>query len=282
MLLLVALLIIPLALSTALRARFEYVLPAFTGAALLVLCLLAIPGAMGLFPPLTYAGALLCLAWIGWLAARGRSAALWAAFKTYALTPGLAAFALLAVFFISRQQAHGATASEDLRYWAVEAKRLFEQQSFAGRTMHLSARVQIWPPALPLFQWLGASVAGQCGDGLLFGMLNLFYAIYLLPLTACIRWRRAWLLPFFLLFAVALPTAVNRDAYAMLRPEAALGVCLGYCLCTVWRLCRCEKVTSFDAVSLGLGLFLLPLIDRNGILWALMPVSLLLLNWRGF
>ncbi len=282
MLLLISLLIIPLALSTALRASVAYVLPVFACAAVLALYLLAMAGATGVFPWLAYAAALLCLAWVVWAALHGKGAQLWAACKTHTLTPGLLAFVLLAVFFISRQQAHGATAPDDLRYWAVEAKRLFEQNSLAGRMMHLSPRVQMWPPALPLFQWLGASVAGQCGDGLLFGMLNLFYAIFLLPLTVHIKWRRAWLLPFFLLFAVALPTVVSRDAYAMLRPDAALGVCLGYCLYTVWRLCRAARVTGFDAVSLGLGLFLLPLIDQNGILWALMPVSLLLLIWRGF
>jgi hypothetical protein len=282
LLLLLSLAVVAVVLCMALRERFAFVLPVLASAAVLLLYPLAMADALAAFPWLLYAAALLGLGWVAWAAAHGRGAALFTALRTFVLTPALLAFVLLAALLIGGQRAHGATAPDELRYFAIEAKSLFAQGGLANRALHLTQPFQAHPPGMQLFQWLGAVVASACGDGLLFSMLNVFYAIYLLPLAACITWRRVWLLPLYLLLAVALPTAVSRDAYAMLRVDAATGVCLGYCLVLVWRQCRSAKVSAFDAISLGLGLFVLALLTQAGIVWALMPVTLLLLQWRGF
>ncbi len=281
MLFLLSLAVIPLTLSAALRRRIEWVLPAFASALVAIAYPLSMLCLLGALPALCYAAAALCLVWMVAEVARGRGGALWAALKANAFTPGLLGFVLLGVVFFLRQRGHMVTGTDDIYYWALEAKGIYAQQGLVGRALHLAPRFATYTPGMQLFQWLGAEVAGSAGDGLLFGMLGLFYAVYLLPLASRITWRRIWLLPLYLVFVVALPTAFNRDAYALLRVDTALGVCLGYCLAVVWRLCSARKVSLLDGVALALGLFVLSLVKQVGVGWALLPLTLLLVLGRG-
>lgn len=277
MIFLLSLSVIPLTLSAALRKRIENVLPTFVSALIVAAYPLAMLRMLYVLPVCTLVTAVLCLVWVVAEAARGRGAALWAGLRDCALTPGMLAFVLLAALYLIRQGDHAVTATDDIYYWALEAKGIFAQGGLVGSALHLAPRFSSYTPGMQLFQWIGATVSGASEDGLLFAMLAIFYAVYLLPFAAHLPWRRVWLLPLYLFFAVALPTVINRDAYSMLRVDAALGVCLGYCLMLVWRLYRAPKASVWDAVSLALGLFVLALIKQIGAAWAMLPFSLLLI-----
>ena len=282
MLFLPSLILIPLVLSAALRRRVEFVLPMLASVAILLAYGFAMARALEVLKVAVMVAAALCVVWVAAMAARGQGKALWGAFCTYTLKPGLLGFGLLMTLFLVGQRGHVAVATEEISFWALQAKGIFAQQGLVGGALHLAPRFGADMPGLQLFQWFGAAVGGACTDGMLYGMLNVFYAVYLLPFAVCIPWRRAWLLPVYLLFAIALPTAVNRDAYALLRGDAAMGVCLGYCLAMVWRLCRNPQATVFDALCLGLGVCVLALVKQAGAAWALMPLTLLMVLGRRY
>lgn len=273
--LLFSLLATPVLLSALLRKRFETVLPVYVSAVILLMYPMAMVRALDAFIWVAAAVAALCVAWVLVRMGVGQGKLLAQAFAQYTLTPGLLGFTALVILFAAAQSSHVVTATDDIYYWAIEAKSIYVHQGLVDFAHHLSPRFSTYTPGMQLYQWLGAAVAGECSEGLLFVMRATFYAVYLLPLASRISWRKVYWLPLFLLFALAMPALFNRDAYTLLRVDAAMGVCLGYCLIQAWRITQSEQPAAWDIFALSLGLGVLVLTKQVGAAWALMPVSLL-------
>ncbi len=265
-----SLLVVALALCALCRRRFEVLLPGFAGGLILVCYLLALFQGLGLFPWLSY------LAALGWMLAQvltGRGRELGRSLLAHALTPGLAAFGLLALLFILTMGEHVVWATDDLYYWAVQVKGLYAQQGLVDGIHHLAPRFMTYTPGMQLFQWIGVAMAGEFSEGTLYMGLALFYAVFLLPFGQGITWRKAYYLPLLLVFCLGVPTVIFRDAYAMLRVDTALGVCLGSALCQAWSLDK--KASWVDCAILALTLTTLVLVKQVGAFWALLPMALL-------
>lgn len=281
MALLCAMLLISLECCVLARRRFETVAPALTGVAVLLCYVLAIFTKLQWFQWIVY---LALAALTGALVYRGvahKAAVTVRSVFQYAITPGFAVFVAAVAVFTCALGTHVVNATDDINYWAVEVKSLYAQGGFVDAYHHLAPRFMSYTPGVQLFQWIGLQIAGEFSEGMLFVALAVFNAIFLLPFGSRLTWKKAYAMPLLLVFIIAVPVLVFRDAYAMLRVDATLGICLGYALCQAWSLARSEKPAMWDALSLGLTLCTLTLVKQVGFGWALLPLSLLLFFRNG-
>lgn len=257
------------------RIRFEKVITAITGIAILVCYVLAMFQRMQWFQWIVYTSFVVMTGNLIYRLITHRTKCSLHLFFENAVTPGFVAFIAVLVLYAFTMGTHVVNATDDFNYWAIEVKSLYAHNGFVDAYHHLSPRFMSYTPGVQLFQWIGVQMAGEFSDGTLYISLALFNSIFLLPLGGGLTWKKAYYLPVFLIFMVAAPTLLFRDTYVMLRVDATLGVCLGCALCQAWSLAREEKPSLFDAVNLGLTLSSLALVKQIGIGWALLPLSLL-------
>lgn len=257
------------------KTRFEVLLPAYVGFLILLCYGLALFKGLALFDYIQYGLALAALAMLAVFLRRNSPGEIFRSVFAYAVTPGTVAFVLLAGWYAYAMQGHIVTAQDDLNFWAVQVKSLYAQQGFVDAYHSLVPRFMSYTPGMQLFQWIGLQVAGTFSEGTLFTMLALFYASFLLPFAQSVTWKKAYLLPIVLAFTVAAPTFIFRDAFTMLRVDAALGVSLGYALCQAWTITQKEHATWPDYGLLALTLSTLILVKQIGVGLAILPLSIL-------
>ena len=276
MLLLCALLGLTLICCLLTGQRFEKMITATTGAAILLCYVLAMFKQLPLFSWVVYALLAVLAGYLAYRVATHKTAiSAQTVFQT-AITPALLAFIALLVFYTATLNTHVVNATDDFNYWAVEVKSLYAQNGFVDSYHHLSPRFMNYTPGVQLFQWIGLAMAGEFSEGMLFIMLAVLNSIFLLPFGSGLTWKKAYYLPLYFVFLVAMPTLLFRDTYAMLRVDATLGLCLGCALCQAWNLARQSKAAWFDVLSLGLTLCTLALVKQIGIGWAVLPITLVL------
>ena len=263
-----------------LRRRFETLLPILAGAMILLCYGLACFRKLAVFPWVLYALGLFCLGFLFLCLFSKERRAFFKALGQYAITPGLLAFLLLALFFFSVLREHAVYYTDDLKYWAVEVKSIWANGGLVDSYHHLAPSFMSYTPGIQLFQWIGLFMAGEFSESMMFIMLAIFYAIYLLPFAEKITWRKAYYLPLFLLFSVAFPTFLLANGYHLLQVDSALCLCLSCALRQTWKLIRQEKASLLDCFGLAIILSVLLLIKQSGALWALLAFSLLPLLGR--
>ena len=254
---------VALALCALCRRRFEVLLPGFAGGLILVCYLLALFQGLGLFPWLSYLAALAAL---GWMLAQALTAGAgsWAK-PGPRLTPGLAAFGLLALLFILTMGEHVVWATDDLYYWAVQVKGCHAQQGLVDASI-TSPPVHDLYPGMQLFQWIGVAMAGEFSEGTLYMSLALFYAVFCCPLARDHLAQG--------LLSAASSGVLPGGSHGLPTPtpcsvDTALGVCLGSALCQAWSLGK--KASWVDCAILALTLTTLVLVKQVGAFWACCP-----------
>ena len=280
MLLLLSLFIILCTLCGLFKRRFEILFPTFAGISILLCYGLAWGKWLWLFPFCIYALGLLCLGFWLWCLLRKEWRGFFKTLLQCVVTPGFFAFLFLAILFSIALSEHMVYHTDDFHYWAVEVKGIWANQGLVDHIHHLSPRFMTYTPGMQLFQWIGLQVTGEFSEGMLFIMLALFYAVYLLPFAQKITWRNAYYLPLFLLFAIVFPSLIFRDSYHVLRVDCALGICFSCAIYQAWTLTRQEKASYVDCISLAVTLSVLVLIKQIGVVWAVLAFSLLPLFGR--
>lgn len=258
------------------KKRFELLLAPFVCALMLVAYALAMARALSWLPWIALGCGVVVVALTVARGAKEGGGALLRSFGQNVLTPGFLCFALLAALFWTGGMARTVVATDDIHYWAVEARSIFAHGGLVDASRHLSPRFMTYTPGMQLYQWLGLAAYGEWNEGVLYCMLWSFYAVFLLPLTERVRWRSAYWIPVFVAFAVGFPALFNVDAYAMLRVDTALGLCLGYTLLQAWAVGSPGADRSFHLTAMALGLCAVTLIKQVGVAWALMAEALLL------
>lgn len=256
--------------------RFESLLAPFACAALLLGYALAMARALSWFGWIACISAACCLALTARRAAKSGLRTLIRAFGKNVITPGLLCFVLILALTWAGGMEHTVTATDDIHYWGIEPLSLFAHNGLVNSDQHLSPRFMTYTPGMQLFQWIGLNAYGEWNEGILYCTLWATYAVFLLPLTERIRWKKAYWIPVFVLFALGFPTLFNGDAYTMLRVDTVLGLCLGYSLIQAWAVGAYEKERGFHLACMALSLCAMVLIKQVGIAWNLMTLSLLL------
>ncbi|MEG0512355.1 MAG: hypothetical protein RR653_06490, partial [Clostridia bacterium] len=276
MLLLVALALIVLTSCLLLKRKFEVVLPTLTGFFILLSYFLSMFKLLFLVPWMIYGLAIALPSVLAILCATKKAKLCWKDVSTYAITPGCISLIATTLLYACVLRTHVVTATDDIYYWAIQPKSILAQNGLVDGFHHLAPRFMNYTPGMQLFQWFGLQMLGEFSEGTLFVMLAIFYSIYLLPFASQITWKKAYYLPLYLVFVLALPTVIFRDAYTMLRVDAALGICLGCALYQAWRLAANPKPALFDCFGLAMTLSTLCLVKQIGAVWALLPLSFLL------
>lgn len=276
MLLLILLFLLLILLSTLLKKRFEQMLPAFACGTTLLLYVLAMGQWLLAAQWAVLAGVIVAAGFLLAQVVKGQGRSMLSSFASNVLTPGLLAFSLLCVLFFFASRWHVVMHTDDYYYWGIEAHAIFANHGLVNASAHLAPRFMSYTPGMQLFQWLGLNAIGEWSEAQVFFMLFVSYAVFTLPLTSRITWTKAYLLPIYLLIAIALPALISSDAYAMLRVDTVLGLCFGYALMEAWMISSSKADSSFHLVSFALSLCMLVLIKQVGIAWALIAVSMLL------
>lgn len=277
MLLMLALLGLVFELCFIVGKRFEEVLPTVTSAAVLLCYILALFKRLLWFEWIVYAllvtGFLYCVI----LLVQRRSKGVPIEFLKFAITPGVICFIAIAVLFAVAAQPHRVTHTDELYVWSIQPHSIFAHHGLVGPYLNLSPRFMTYTPGISLFQWIGLAINGAWAENVTFLWLWLFYAIMMLPITSHITWKKAYLIPLYVIGFILLPAVFDFEAYKNLRADTALGVCLGYATIQAWRYANAKEFHLFNAVSLALALPLLVLIKQPGIGWALIPIALIVL-----
>ncbi|NLO86504.1 MAG: hypothetical protein GX096_13930 [Clostridiales bacterium] len=276
MLLLILLFLLLILLSTLLKKRFEQMLPAFACGTTLLLYVLAMGQGLLMAQWVVLAAVIAAAGCLLAQVIKKQGRGLLGSFASNVLTPGLLAFALLCALFFFASRWHVVQHTDDYYYWGIEAHAIFANDGLVSASAHLAPRFMSYTPGMQLFQWLGLNAIGEWSEAQVFFMLFASYAVFTLPLTSRITWKKVYLLPIYLLIAVALPALISSDAYAMLRVDTVLGLCFGYALMEAWMISSSKADSSFHLVSFALSLCMLVLIKQVGIAWALIAVSMLL------
>ena len=269
------LLVFTLELSLLCRKRFEVLLPVLAGAAVLVCYGLAMFRALPAFLWVVSAAALLGLFAVTTRTLQQKRHFVRDLFD-YALTPGLLCFVLVVAGMAFSAQPHRVYHTDDLYEWALQPLSLYFRDGFVGPSLHLSPDFMTYTPGVALFQWMGLAIYGGWNEGIASLWLWLAYAVFLLPFTDRITWKKAWQVPLYAVAILLLPALFDADAYAILRVDVLLGICLGYTLVTAWRIAAGDKDRRFLSVSLSFALSFLVLVKQTGIAWLLIPTMILL------
>ncbi len=280
MLILILLIIGLMLLSTLTDKRFEEVLAPAVCGTMLVLYALAVFCQLALFQWLLLAAVAVGLAFVIVRVALGHGKALGLSLGRNFFTPGLVLFALLSAVFYIGSQPHIVSATDDIYYWAVEARSILGHGGLVGAAQHLSPRFMTYTPGVQLWDWLGLTLLGQWQESTLYFMLWLLYAAFLMPFAKRITWKKAYWMPAFLLLALGLPILMNGDAYSMLRVDTALAVCLGYALLQAYQAYKQPAHAKLHLICFALALCALVLIKQVGMGWAVLAVGMLLFVFR--
>lgn len=259
------LLLILLLLPLAGKKHFETLVPPFFFGLMLALLPFAMAGRLSAFP------------WLAWSVAAGlavaagmrcrREPGLIRRWPELLLTPGFVLFAAAGCLLWLSTQPRMVWWGDDIRYWALEPKSLFLSDGLRGART-LAPDFASYTPGMPLLQWLGVAMGGEWNEGALYFVLYLFDFAMLLPLAQGISWKKGWQILPLGVWIILFPTLFNAFTYYALGVDTAMGLCLGYALCQLWRMR--ENPSLFRAVCLALSLAALTLLKQSGAALALL------------
>ncbi len=278
MLLAVVVIALPLLLCVLLQKRIELVLAPYVCGLILVCYGLALFQGLGWLTWLllaAVAAAALALLLKALRDAKGQGRAMLRSLNRTIFTPGLCCLILVGGVFYLGSRSHYVIAIDDLNYWAIEVRSLYAQNGLVDAVHHLSPEFMTYTPGMQLFQWIGLTILGEWSEPILFFMLWLFYAIFLLPFTSFIPWRKGYWIPAFAVFILVAPTVMISKCYPLLQVDTALGILMGYALVQAWLLRKPGPDSTFTWICFILSLCLMILLKHMGAAWALMALFML-------
>ena len=191
--------------------------------------------------------------------------------KASALTPQMAVYAGLSVFFYFLSQGKLVGIWDTLRLWGALPKALHAYGTLQmGAGSSLFAFSQSYPPAMPLLQYFFASFSPVFSEGSLFFTRAWFGLVLLLPLTRGMTWKQ-WhglaAVSFLMVFVPYWLTTNDPDFafyYESLYVDAPAGILCGY-LC--WQAMDGSGKDRFSLAALCVSLMALTLMKDFGALF---------------
>lgn len=275
---LVAIICLALWLCVGFRRRIEEVIPLTVLLWMLVLLLLAMARRLlwiDAFSVLVGVGSLAGLVW-GIAVSRITAASAWAFCRRQILTPGLAAAALLAVFFLWSCSARQVYHPDEINYWGTFVRSLWVSNGFVDAAYHCTPQYATYAPGMQLLEWNALHAVGGWHESLLYAVLFWVNASFLLPLLATVRWKRGWMILPFVVATVIVPTCLTSSYYAILSTDGTLGMLFGLCLVLVLR----ATPGTFEKLSLSVALAGLAMVKESGMALALLVLLFAVLSRR--
>lgn len=272
---LASLLFIVICLCGLLKKRFEEMLAPVAMTTVLFLYVLSFGQNLLWFPPIScvLAGASAVLLIGQSIRTRGKTLV---ALCHNAFTPGMAAFAILTAVLFPACMKQIVIISDDIRFWGLQAHSVWAHNGLADAAHHLSPRFMTYTPGMQLFQWLGMYACGEWNEGVAYVMLAVFSLILIIPMARNITWKRGWMLPLYLVFALLGPTVWMGWMYDSLMIDSMLGLAFGYCLICLWKIRLEPENRHFHLICAALGMCVLTLLKQAGVAWALMAAAMML------
>lgn len=239
--------------------RFEEQLPLSVGVVVSVLYAFALAGALqaGMYAVLLLAAA--ALAGQAVLLIRGWKNASW----KQLLTPGCAAFFLLAAWVLISFRGHMFNAWDDFSHWGLAVKNISLFGALPSAVPESTISYRDYPPAATLFSWAWTELSGLYNEGDIQRALNMMVMCFLLPAMRDQEWKKPGKALCLSTLLFMLPLMFNTFSYKALQVDTLLGCMVLYGL-YAWFLC--EKKGSLPGI--GMTVFVLVLTKGTGIIMA--------------
>jgi len=187
------------------------------------------------------------------------------------MTPGFAAFFLVALWLLLCFRGHMFTAWDDFSHWGLAVKNMHMYQALPAAVPQSTVTYRDYPPATTLFSWFWTQLSGGFNEGDPQRALNMLMMCFLLPLMRKQRWKKWGSSVSMALALFLLPLAFHAEAYRTLAVDLLLG-CLVLHALTNWFLVTRDKHTL---LVLSCSLFLLPIVKETGVMFALLVLVII-------
>ncbi len=257
--------------------RFEQALPVALLSAMGVLTALAMGRVLAWVDFLAWLllAAILLLAVYALASKRISFGALGKRFLANVTTPGLLVFVLVMAYLLYATQPMVVNTNDDVVHWGLAPKSLWLFGGLVDGGQVLSTTFATYPPGLQVLQWWMLRFFGQWQESTLYLVLFATYGVFLLPLTAKLRWKHAWAIPLAAVAILALPFLGNYASYDYLGVDTSLALCFGYTLVQIW---QSRQGDRFALAAASLGMCGLVLIKEVGLLFMVFAGVFLLLT----
>ena len=190
------------------------------------------------------------------------------------LTPGLACFVLLGVFWTVANSERAVLNYDEYSYWATEVRSLYVSGGIVSGARTCCAEHAAYPPGMQLLEWWFMHLRGQWHEGTLYTAAFWLNTAFLLPLARRLTWRRWWGIALFAIGVVALPTVFTGHAYSMLATDTTLGALFGALIYLLWTDAQAPRAP----LTAGALMTALVLCKQTGVLWAAMGMAFVLMT----
>ena len=233
------------------RRRFEEQLPLAVGAVVVVLYVFALFGALkaGVYAVLGFAA--LALAAQAVCLVRERSA--WKRL----LTPGCAAFFLVALWLLMSFRGYMFSAWDDFSHWGAAVKNMSIFGALPTAVQEATLTYTDYPPATTLFSWLWTHLSGVFNEEDAQRALNMMIMCFLLPAMSGQDWKRPGRALCMSSVLFLLPLIFQENVFRTLQVDVLMGCMTLYALWT-WFLSD-QNIAGVSVVML-----LLPLVKGTG------------------
>ena len=244
------------------KKRFEQQLPLAAGSLIAVLYVFGLSGQLkwGLYAALGCAAAALLAQAVLLIARRAEHP------LQYLLTPGTAAFALVAVWLLFSFRGYMFSEWDDFSHWGLAVKNMYLYSALPAGVPQATISYTDYPPASTLFSWLWTVLSGAFNEVDPQRALNMLMLCCLLPAMKDQEWKKPG--KAFCTFAVlfVLPLLFGAAAYRTLQVDMLIG-CMALYVLYAWFVCGCDAASC---AGIAVSLFVLPLVKEMGLAFALL------------
>ena len=188
------------------------------------------------------------------------------------LTPGCAAFFLIALWLWYSYRGYMYIEWDDFSHWGLAVKNMSIFAALPSGIQEATITYTDYPPASTLFSWLWTWLSGGFNEGDTQRALNMMMFCFLLPMMREQEWNKPGRALAMLILLFVLPLAVSPKVYRTLQVDTVLGCITLYAIYS-WFFCDRSKA---GLLTLSMSLCMLTLIKETGLLLAGMTLLLII------
>ncbi|MBP3646094.1 MAG: hypothetical protein J6K55_06680 [Clostridia bacterium] len=253
-----------------LKRKIEIILPLMVCLSMPVLLVLAAFRSLNWVDFLAPTLILFSLIWLIIIASKRKPTVVLHELSKLFLTPGLACFVLLAVFWFFSCQKRSVLHFDEFSYWATQTRSFYVSNGLVNGMQTCCKAHASYVPGMQLIEWWFMHLRGEWHEGTLYSALFLINTVFFLPLTEHFSWKKPHQILFFTAGAILLPTAISSAPYHFLHVNSTLGALYGLILYTI------QKESEHRHFMLAVQMTALVLIKQTGILWVLFALLFIL------